>query len=315
MQTQQNRLSLFPIMLYGSTMGIGGLTLAYKKLSLVFGLPGFVFYLLSIFTTAIFVLISIFYMLKIIKFKDDVISELNHPIKINFFAMFSISTLLLSSILTDYGYISKVLFYVATTFQTLLTFYVINFWMNRELSISQVNPVWFLPIVGNLIIVITSNEINDFLWYSFSLSLLFWIALFTIVFYRLVLSEMLPDRLMPTLFIFIAPPAVSFLCYIKLTGSFDTFAQILLNLTIFFVALMLFLCKNFIKLKFSLSWWAFTFPVASASMAFLTAYEIGRGSIYAYFGVGTFLFLSSIVLINFILTLKLIKSGEMFKPE
>jgi tellurite resistance protein len=53
---------------------------------------------------------------------------------------------------------------------------------------------------------------------------------------------------MPTLFIFIAPPAISFLAYFKMFGFFnDTFALILYNVALFFTILVAFMYKNFIK--------------------------------------------------------------------
>ena len=36
----------------------------------------------------------------------------------------------------------------------------------------------------------------------------------------------LPERLLPTVFILIAPPAVGFIAYVRLTGGVDVFAQI-----------------------------------------------------------------------------------------
>ena len=75
-------------------------------------------------------------------------------------------------------------------------------------------------------------------------------AFFGNIFYRIIFGEQLSKKFAPTLFILIAPPAIAFLDYVKITKNFDTFAIILLNLTIFFSILPIFIYRNFLKLKF-----------------------------------------------------------------
>jgi tellurite resistance protein len=93
-------------------------------------------------------------------------------------------------------------------------------------------------------------------------------------------------KFMPTLFILIAPPAIGFISYIKLTGSLDFFAQILFNLGIFFTILVFVMYKNYINIKFFISWWAFTFPMAAITLATILMYEFTHYWVYsilAYF--------------------------------
>jgi tellurite resistance protein len=51
--------------------------------------------------------------------------------------------------------------------------------------------------------------------------------LFAIILNRIIFHNQFAPKFMPTLFILIAPPAIGFISYIKLTGSLDFFAQIL----------------------------------------------------------------------------------------
>ncbi|QKG29093.1 SLAC1 anion channel family protein [Campylobacter sp. RM16187] len=314
-KNQISKISNFPIMLYAIIMGLGGLTLAYEKLNLVVQISDFLFEILRLTTSLIFVIITIIYSIKIIKYKEEVKAEINHPIKINFFAAFAISLFLLAALWRDIGTLHYILFYIALIFQTFFTFYVIAFWINKNMLINHSNPAWFIPIVGNLIVVIASESKSEFLWYYFSIGVFFWIVLFTIIFYRIIFHDQLAQKFMPTLFIFIAPPAVAFLGYMKLTGSFDTFAHILLNLTLFFVGLIFFMYKNFMKLKFFLSWWAFTFPTAAASIAFIRAYELNKGDIFLCFGILAFIFLLFFIGVVSYFTVKAIKNNEICVAE
>ncbi|MDO5045775.1 SLAC1 anion channel family protein [Campylobacter sp.] len=310
-----NRIKNFPIMFFAVIMGLGGLTLSYEKLNLVFNLSNFIFEILRSVTTLIFIVISAIYTLKFINFKENIKDEFAHPVKINFFAAFSISIFLLAAIWRDVDGLHQILFYPALVIQTFLTLYVVSFWINKNMLINHSNPAWFIPIVGNLVVVLASKETGAFLWYYFSIGIFFWVVLFTIVFYRIIFHDQLAQKFIPTLFILIAPPAVGFLGYVKLTGNFDVTAQLFLNLTLFFVLLILFMFKNFTKLKFFLSWWAFTFPTAAASMAFLRAYELNKSLFFAVFGIVLFIALVFFICTVSYLTIKAIKNNEICVVE
>jgi len=49
--------------------------------------------------------------------------------------------------------------------------------------------------------------------------------------------------------------------------------MILFNLALFFTFLIAFMYKNFIKIKFFISWWAFVFPVAAMAISTMLMYH------------------------------------------
>jgi tellurite resistance protein len=77
---------------------------------------------------------------------------------------------------------------------------------------------------------------------------------------------------MPTMFILIAPPAVGFIAYFKMFGVVDNFAIFLFNIALFFTLLVAFMYKNFLKIKFFISWWAFVFPIAAMAISSMLMY-------------------------------------------
>ena len=61
---------------------------------------------------------------------------------------------------------------------------------------------------------------------------------------------------------------------LKLNTDLDFFAHILYSLGLFFTILVFTMYKNYINIKFFISWWAFTFPMASITLATILMYEL-----------------------------------------
>ena len=290
MQEQENiksipsdRLQFFPIMMFAIIMGLAGLTLVYKRIHESLSFPTVVVTLMMTITTVLFFVILYFYILKFIKHKEEVKKEFTHPIRINFFAASSISILILSMIYRhDIDLAAQVFFFVGASLHIFFTFYTIKYWINNNLEMQHSNPAWFIPIVGNLIVPIAGKGFIDdsILYFYFSIGIFFWIILFSIILNRIIFHNQFAPKFMPTLFILIAPPAIGFISYIKLTGHLDFFAHILFNLGLFFTILVFVMYKNFINIKFFISWWAFTFPMAAITLATVLMYDLTHKNFY-----------------------------------
>ena len=278
-----DRLQFFPIMMFAIIMGLAGLTLVFKKVHESLSFPSLIVTLMTAATTILFFVILYFYILKIVKHKNEVKKEFTHPIRINFFAASSISTLILSMIYRhDIDSLAQIFFIVGACLHIFFTFYTIKYWINNNLEMQHSNPAWFIPIVGNLIVPIAGKGFIDdaVLYFYFSIGIFFWIILFSIILNRIIFHNQFAPKFMPTLFILIAPPAIGFISYVKLTGSLDFFAQILFNLGLFFTILVVVMYKNFINIKFFISWWAFTFPMAAITLATVLMYELTHKNFY-----------------------------------
>ena len=278
-----DRLQFFPIMMFAIIMGLSGLTLVYKRMSEMLFFPSIVVTVMTIITTVLFFTILYFYILKLIKHKNEVKKEFSHPIRINFFAASSISTLILSMIYrNDIDLAAQIFFFVGACLHIFFTFYTIKYWINNNLEMQHSNPAWFIPIVGNLIVPIAGKGFIDdsVLYFYFSIGIFFWIILFSIILNRIIFHNQFAPKFMPTLFILIAPPAIGFISYIKLTGHLDFFAHILFNLGLFFTILVFVMYKNFINIKFFISWWAFTFPMAAITLATVLMYDLTHKNFY-----------------------------------
>nr|MBL0702576.1 C4-dicarboxylate ABC transporter [Sulfurospirillum sp.] len=137
------------------------------------------------------------------------------------------------------------------------------------------NPAWFIPIVGNVLVPVggVGFASHAILMYFFSIGIFFWVILFAILLNRIIFHNQLAIKFMPTIFIFIAPPAVGFMAYYKMFEVVDNFSMMMFSLALFFTFLVAFMYKNFIKIKFFISWWAFVFPLAAMGIASMIMYN------------------------------------------
>jgi tellurite resistance protein len=275
-----SRLPLFPVSFFAVVMGLAGLTIAWRRAEVVFQPPLSVSCALEFVTVAAFVSIAAAYLLKLASHPAEVAKELRHPVKINFFPTISIGLILLSIVLVDrYFVAAKWLWTVGAAAHFGFTLYVMNAWIHRTgVEIGHVNPAWFIPVVGNVLVPITGVRFlhPEVSWFFFSVGIVFWLVLLTIVMYRLFFHAPLPERLLPTLFILVAPPAVGFISYFALSGIVDAFARVLYYTALAFTLLLASNAARFLKARFFLSAWAYSFPLAAVTIATLImAHQVG----------------------------------------
>ncbi len=308
-QIEVNRLKFFPIMMFAIVMGLAGLTIVFQKANDILGFGALVGSALAIFTTVVFIVISLIYIFKMIKYLPAVKKEFAHPVRINFFPASAISLLLLSVVYHQINHdVAYYCFIIGTIMQTFFTFYVISFWINNNLELHHSNPAWFIPIVGNVLVPVAGAGMVDtnILMYYFAIGMFFWIVLTSILINRIIFHHQLAQKFMPTLFIFIAPPAIGFIAYVKMNGGdFDLFAAFLYNLALFFTFLLFFMYKNFIGLKYFISWWAFTFPLTAVTIASMLAFKMTNVIIYKYFA---YVFMVVACIVIFLVAITTIKS-------
>lgn len=314
---QESRIKNFPISFFAVVMGLTGLAIAYMRLSFMGNMLILIGYCLTYMATSIFFLFLTIYLIKLFKYIDDVKKEFYNPVKSSFFPTISISLLLLS---VAYNEINQTLSFIFWIFGMILHFLflvrTLIFWINKELKIEMINPAWFIPVVGAMIIPIQGiNYSIDLAWFFFSIGIIFWIALFTIVFYRFIFHNPLPERLYPTFFILIAPPAIGFISYTKITGTIDTLSNLLFYFSLFLCIILFALIKNFINLKFYISWWAYTFPLDAVTIAIAMRYYLTGSPFYKLVGIFALTLTTVIIGIVLVKTIYAVSKREICVEE
>jgi tellurite resistance protein len=315
----ENRLEFCPVSLFAMVMGLAGLTLAWlhgARLGLFAPAAGLV---LTAVTLALLGALLLLYGAKVLRHWDRVREELHHPIRMSFFPTVSIGFILAGTVLTPTAPQAAVwLWALGAAGQLAFVLLILSFWIHHEtLQIQHFNPAWFIPVVGNVLVPVAGVthapvELN---WFYFSIGMLFWVVLLTILFYRIFFHPPLPERLMPTLFILIAPPAVGFLAYVKLTGGLDPFGRFTYYSALFMTLLLFTQYRRFIRLPFALSWWAYSFPLAAITVATLTMHELTGMAVFQWLGYALHVVLNAVIVLLVVRTIGAARAGKVCAPE
>lgn len=268
-----------PVSAFAMVMGLSGLSLSWTKfahatqltyaqnLSQVFGLLA----------ATVFLVLILGLLRKLVQSPEKLVEEWNHPVKSSFFGAISVGICLLAAVAYPYSeQLAQIVWIVGATFHLFAMLAVLNAWVHREnLQAAHACPVWFIPAVGNVVVPLAGVKLGyiEVSWMFYSVGLIFWLVLLSLVMYRLMFVQPpLPDRLKPTIAIFLAPPTVAFSSWIALTGltsgqALDPFGHILMGIAFFFTFFLMTQFGRFAKLPFFMSWWAYSFPSAALTVA------------------------------------------------
>jgi tellurite resistance protein len=315
----ESRLAHFPIAFFAIVLGLGGVSLAYRASEHALGVTNTASVAALFVMVAVFLVISAFYAVKTVRLFQAVKAEWHNPMRIAFFPAISLSLLLIGTAATPlWPEIARPVWIVGTVAQGILTLAVMSNWIgHRPFQNIHLTPAWFIPAVGNIVVPVAGVGLGymDISWLFFSAGLMFWIVLLTLVFNRLVFHDPLPGRMVPTLVILIAPPAIAFVSYLRLGGGIDPFSMVMLNLGYVFAALVLTQLPKFFNLPFALSWWALSFPVAALAVASLLCAEITGSQVHLTIGLILVSLLTVVVIGLSIRTIIAIGRGEICLPE
>lgn len=302
------RIKNFPVSFFSVVMGISGFAIASQKMHDAGFISGILAESALYLALALFIIFVFLYSSKIIFFRGDFYKEIQNPVKLSFLPSFSISLLLLSVGFLAYNKNISFCFWIAGSFiHFFMTLFVMSEWITQKrFEIHHFSPAWFIPVVGNILVPVSGVSLGQLQvsWFFFSIGIVFWIIFFTVFIYRIIFHHPMPEKLIPTFFILIAPPAVGYISYVKLTGAGDSFSNVLFFTAVFLALLLIFNFRMFLKIKYYLSWWAYSFPVSALVIAVFLRAKQTSVPLYEKAAFGIWIFLSSILLIIGVLTIK-----------
>jgi len=314
------RLAHFPISFFAIVMGLAGLTIAVEKAQHLWGWSPALSLTLLALTTLTYIGISLTYLVKFARHPKEVIAEFNHPIRMSFFPATSIGIILIAiACLEPFPTAALYLWAIGTVVQLLFTLVILSNWVHHEkFQIQHSNPAWFIPIVGNILVPVAGVQLGfmEISWFFFSIGLIFWVVLLTILMNRFFFHPMMPGKLLPTLFILIAPPAVAFISWIKLhNGVLDDAGRIFYYIALFTTLLLFAQMKYFVKVQFALPWWAYSFPMAAITITSMIMLEKVGGLFFAWLAPLLMTLLLLLIVVLVFNTIRAMLRGEICVPE
>lgn len=303
-------------------MGLCGLSLAWHRAQPLMGDGATAAALaLGLLAAAVFVLLAAAFVLRALRHPQAWADDRRHPVRHAFIAAIPVSAILLATVLVALagpGTAALGLWALGALGQLAATAWVLGRWLRGSgpggLPWAAVTPGLLIPIVGNVLVPLAGVPLGQGHWALAQLGVgaLFWPVVLALLAVRLAQQGLWPDRLLPTSFILVAPPAVVGLALLQL-GAPEALAWALWGIAAFTALWVGQLAQRIASLPFGLPHWGLSFPLAALSA--LTLRLAAPGSALAVAGVGL-LALSSLVIAALALaTLRGLRDGSLLVAE
>ena len=307
---------------YALVMGLTGLSLAWHRAEPLMGeMAGAAALVIGVLAAAVFAVLAVATVLRGLRHADAWREDLQHPVRHTFIAALPVALLLLATVgvaLAGPHPLARALWWAGSLAQLGVTVWVLGRWWRGNgkggLQWAGVTPALFIPIVGNVVAPLAGVPLGQVEWSAaqFGIGLLFWPVVLVMILVRVAVQGPWPERLRPTSFIFVAPPAVVGLAALQL-GAPPVVAWACWGMALFSLLWVGTQARAIAALPFGLPHWAMSFPLAA--IAALTLRLASPGSPLALLGP-VLLALASVVVVALLLgTLRGLRDGSLLAPE
>ncbi len=265
---QSNFLQFFPLTFFAVVSSLSSLAYAWSY----FG--NTIKDIISLTAIILFIFFCVIFLWKWVKYPELVKKDFNDPIGVNLYAIFFTALLLVTGLIHQYSVqFAFVLWIIASLSTFVFTYAVFTRWISQQQNVLNALPGWTIPIFCLLDIPLTGwsyggavvHEIGIFFFIT---GLLLTFLVFILVFQRLMFQEGLAATLQPTLLLLSGPFALLYANYQQITGKQDLTADFFFYSSIFLLLLLgRKLIFTLVKVQFTITWWATSFPLAAITAA------------------------------------------------
>ncbi|OYT88938.1 MAG: C4-dicarboxylate ABC transporter [Burkholderiales bacterium PBB6] len=307
---------------YAVPMGLCGLALAWHRAAPLMGeMADAVALVAGAVAALVFGLLLVATVLRWQRHPEAWAEDRAHPVRHSFIATLPIAAALLATVgVSLFGPhpALEALWWAGSLGLLLVTRWVLTrWWLGNRVGGLQwlgITPALFIPVVGNVLVPLAGVPLGHPNWSAaqFGVGLLFWPVITVLLMVRIGTQGMLPERLLPTMFILIAPPTVAGLSALQL-GAPEVVGWVAWGMAAFSFVWVGALANRIKALAFSMTHWALSFPVAA--FAALTLRLATPGSPMAVLGP-LLLALSSLIILGLAAgTLRGLREGTLLAPE
>ncbi|MBD5166263.1 MAG: hypothetical protein HDT12_00575 [Helicobacter sp.] len=248
----------------------------------------------AVFAVMAFMVLGIAYSVKAMTSFESCKQEFLSPITRPFFGTICISLLLLPFAFQKLGIpetFSLIVWILGAVLMLVFSVHIVQFWICHKFELAHITPAWIIPVVGLLDLPLALPlfsqiqalpDLGFFITiFCMAVGFSFTIVLSTLIFARIVFFAKLPDKLMPTLVVLLAPFGAGVSTHAVFTSmqalmmkvdthifAIDSMPYILFLLGFF---LLLALLPQIVQVRkccpFRITWWAISFPLAAMCIA------------------------------------------------
>ncbi|NGM19363.1 C4-dicarboxylate ABC transporter [Roseomonas stagni] len=259
-------LAFLPLPLLAMPMGLGGAGLAWRQAAQTLGVPGLVGEALLALTFVVWLGIVAAQAARWWRHPDAFAQEAANPVRLAFLAAPTIGFMIVSAAAWPYApRLGAALWAMAVPLHLLVAMLLLRRVLLGRADAAMLAPPLLIPFVGNILAPALGARMGflDASWMMFGVGLLLWLIMMPLLLHRFFAGPKLPAPLLPSVAIFLAPPAVGALALVALTGQAGGASLSLTGLAVLIAAVLLSMARHFAALPFSIVWWSFTFPAAA----------------------------------------------------
>jgi tellurite resistance protein len=307
---------------FSIVMGLCGLSLAWLRAAPLMGaVTGTIATALGAFAALVFLALAAASAVRLQRHPDAWRDDCTHPVRHTFLATLPVSLILLATVavgLTGAGALANALWWAGSLGQLGVTLWVVSRWWNGNraggLQWSVVTPALIIPVVGNVLVPLAGVTLGHADWSAaqFGIGVLFWPLVLALLVVRIAVQGLWPERLMPSAFILVAPPAVIGLSALQL-GAPPVLGWMLWGMALFSFLWAATLARRIVAQAFTVAHWGLSFPMAA--LAGLTLQLATPGGLLAVLGP-MLLALTSLVVFGLGMgTVRGLRQGTLLAPE
>ena len=307
---------------YAVVMGLCGLALAWHRAVPLMGeMAGAVALLVGGLAALVFIVLAVATVVRGRRYPEAWAEDRRHPVRHTFIAALPIAVILLSTVgvaIAGPQPLLAALWWAGSLAQLFVTWWVLSRWWRPAaqggLQWAGLTPALFIPIVGNVLVPLAGVPLGFTAWSAaqFGIGVMFWPLVSVLLVVRIAQQGMWPERMLPTTFIFIAPPAVVGLGLLQF-GAPVLLAWVLWGMAMFAFLWAAALAPRIARLPFGLPHWGMSFPLAA--MAAFTLRLAEPGTPMVFLGMAL-LALASIVILGLLMsTIRGLRDGSLLAPE
>lgn len=307
---------------FSLVMGLTGLALAWLRAGPAMGpAAANVALVAAVVAAGVFAVLLAAYVLRARRFPEAFREDLLHPVRHPFVAAVPVSVILLATaavLIDGPSPLARALWWLGSLSQLVATVWVVSRWWRGNapggIAWAGLTPALLIPVVGNVLVPLAGVPLGHGDWSAaqFGIGAFFWPVVHVLVLVRLATQGAWPERLLPAVFINVAPPSVIGMGLAQF-GAPAALSWGAWGIALFMLLSALTQVRRIAAMPFGIPHWALSFPLAA--FAALTLRLATPGGAMAAFGIVALAAASLAVLALCLATVKGLRDGTLLAPE